>query len=104
MIKYNNKNIELMNHTDDLVNKVMYMDSVAYKRMNGEPTPPPVPPTPIGKYFTIVFLENGDFKYLKDSNSGDLYYSLDEGATWSLIENNVTDLRERLKLLHNKAV
>ena len=47
MIKYNNKNIELMNHNDNLVNKVMYMDSVAYERMDGEsgytPTPPSEP-------------------------------------------------------------
>lgn len=55
MIKYNNKNIELMNHTDDLVNKVMYMDSVAYERMDGEPTPP----TPVGKKFIATY-SNGD--------------------------------------------
>lgn len=50
MIKYNNKNIELMNHTDGLVNKVMYMDSVAYERMDGESGYTPTPPTFEGKF------------------------------------------------------
>lgn len=45
MIKYNNKNIELMNHNDNLVNKVMYMDSVAYERMDGESGYTPTPPS-----------------------------------------------------------
>jgi hypothetical protein len=50
MIKYINKNIEIMNHTDDLVNKVMYMDSVAYERMDGESGYTPTPPTFEGKF------------------------------------------------------
>ena len=47
MIKHINKNIEIMNHNDNLVNKVMYMDSLAYERLDGEsgytPTPPSEP-------------------------------------------------------------
>ena len=94
MIKYNDKTIVDGKYNSEFINKMMYNGREVHRRFiaDGEPTPPvpPTPPTPIGKYFTIVFLENGDFRYLKDVNSGDLYYSLDEGATWSLIENNIT--------------
>ena len=45
MIKHTDKTIELMNHNNNLVNKVMYMDSVAYERMDGESGYTPTPPT-----------------------------------------------------------
>lgn len=45
MIKHTDKTIELMNHNDALINKVMYMDSVAYERMDGESGYTPTPPT-----------------------------------------------------------
>lgn len=90
MIKHTDKTIELMNHNDALINKVMYMDSVAYERMDGESGYTPTPPhfeTNSTYFETLDDCEISFWYHDSDGVTNKLSYTTD-GSNWSDVIDN----------------